>query len=88
MAGVVLAILVALTIVAGHDVLAGSGGVPASAAESRPAQSMTVVAQPGESLWTIAERYHGSASITSYLDTLVDLNGGPTIEVGQTIVLP
>jgi hypothetical protein len=88
-AGVVLAVLVALTIVAGHDVLAGSGGVPASAASSQPAHApATVIAQPGDNLWSIAAAHHGQSSITAYLDTLVDLNGGATIEVGQTIVLP
>ncbi len=88
-AGVVLAVLVALTIVAGHDVLAGSGGVPASAASSQPAHvPATVIAQPGDNLWSIAAAHHGQSSITAYLDALVDLNGGATIEVGQTIVLP
>jgi LysM repeat protein len=88
-AGVVLAVLVALTIVAGHDVLAGSGGVPASAASSQPAHApATVIAQPGDNLWSIAAAHHGDSSITAYLDTLVDRNGGATIEVGQTIVLP
>jgi hypothetical protein len=88
-AGVVLAVLVAVTIVAGHDVLAGSGGVPASAASSQPAHvPATVIAQPGDNLWSIAAVHHGDSSITAYLDTLVDLNGGATIEVGQTIVLP
>jgi LysM repeat protein len=88
-AGAVLAVLVAVTIVAGHDVLAGSGGVPASAASSQPAHApATVIAQPGDNLWSIAAAHHGDSSITAYLDTLVDLNGGATIEVGQTIVLP
>ena len=61
----------------GHDVLAGSGGDPASAAASQPAHApVTVVAQPGDTLWSIASAHHGEASITRYLDTLVDLNGG------------
>jgi nucleoid-associated protein YgaU len=88
-AGVVLAAIVALTIAAGLDVLAGSGGDPASAAPSQPAHApLTVIAQPGDNLWSIAAVHHGDGSITRYLDTLVDLNGGPTIEVGQTVLLP
>jgi LysM repeat protein len=47
-----------------------------------------LVAQPGDTLWSIASAHHGDVSITRYLDTLVDLNGGATIQVGQTIVLP
>jgi LysM repeat protein len=85
----VLAVFVAMGMVAAHDVLAGSGGVPASAAESLPALARTtVVAQPGDTLWSIASAHHGEVSLTRYLDTLVDLNGGPTIQVGQSIVLP
>jgi LysM repeat protein len=84
-----LATVVAVGSVAAHDVLAGSGGVPASAAESQPAHVRTrLIAQPGDSLWSIASAHHGDVSITRYLDTLVDLNGGATIQVGQTIVLP
>ena len=88
-AGTVLAVLVAVGSVAAHDVLAGSGGVPASAAVSLPAHARTeVVARPGDTLWSIASANHGDVSLTRYLDTLVDLNGGATIQVGQVIVLP
>jgi len=87
--GIALAVVVAVGSVAAHDVLAGSGGDPASAAASQPAHVRTeVIAQPGDTLWSIASAHHGDVSITRYLDTLVDLNGGPTIQVGQTIVLP
>ena len=89
MVGTVLAVLVAVGAVTTHDVLAGSGGVPASAAVSLPAQVRTrVVAQPGDTLWSIASAHHGQISITRYVDALVDLNGGPTIQAGQEVVLP
>jgi LysM repeat protein len=84
-----LAALFAVGVVAGHDVLAGSGGDPASAAVSQPAHAVrTVVAQPGDTLWSIASAHRGEISITRYLDTLVDINGGATIQVGQVITLP
>jgi hypothetical protein len=87
--GTVLAALVAVGAVATHDVLAGSGGVPASAAASQPAHArLTVIAQPGDTLWSLAAAHHGEISLTRYLDTLVDINGGPTIQVGQVITLP
>jgi nucleoid-associated protein YgaU len=87
--GTITAAIAAVGILATHDVLAGSGGVPASAAAGLPAhERVSVIAQPGDSLWTIASEYHGDASLTRYLDTLVDLNGGATIQVGQAIVLP
>lgn len=87
--GTLLAVLVAVGVVAAHDVLAGSGGDPASAAVSLPAQArIHVVAQPGDTLWSIASAHHGDISITRYVDTMVDLNGGPTIQAGQEVVLP
>jgi LysM repeat protein len=70
-------------------VLAGSGGVPASAAASLPAHARaTVVVRPGDTLWSIAEVHHGTVPLSHYVDALVDLNGGATIQVGQSVVLP
>lgn len=87
--GITLAVLVAAGAVLTHDVLAGSGGVPASAAASQPARTRTTVtAQPGDTLWSIAERHRGDISITRYVDTLVDLNGGASIQAGQAVLLP
>lgn len=85
--GTALAAFVAVGAVTTYDVLAGSGGVPASAAVSQPARS-TVVAQPGDSLWTIAQQHRGEVSLVRYVDKLVALNGGATIVVGQAVVLP
>ena len=87
--GTMLAAFVAVGAVATHDVLAGSGGDPASAAVSLPAQARTrVVAQAGDTLWSIASAHHGEISITRYVDALVDLNGGASIQAGQEVVLP
>lgn len=87
--GITTAAIVAIGMVATHDVLAGSGGVPASAAASQPAHvRSTITAQPGDTLWSIAEAHHGDVSLTRYVDKLVDLNGGPTIRAGQRVVLP
>ena len=85
--GTALAAFVAVGAVTAHDVLAGSGGVPASAAASQPARA-TVVARPGDTLWAIANEHRGEISVTRYVDKLVSLNGGPTIRVGQTVILP
>lgn len=87
--GTVLAVVVAVGAVAVHDVLAGSGGVPASAAASQPARvPATVTARPGDTLWSIAAERRGDVPIGRYVDRLVDLNGGPSIQAGQVIVLP
>ncbi len=89
--GGVLAAVVAVGTLAAHDVLAGSGGVPASAAEGLPALvdgPSALTAQPGDTLWAIAERHRGEVSLTRYVDKLVDLNGGPSLQAGQQVLLP
>jgi LysM repeat protein len=87
--GTVLAVLVAVSTVLAHDVLAGSSGGPASAAASQPALShLSVTAQPGDTLWSISEAHHGSVSLARYVDKLVDLNGGASIQAGQAVLLP
>ena len=69
--------------------LATSGGVPASAAGGGPVvERITVVAVSGDSLWTIAARHRGSTDHATYVDRLVRLNGGASIQAGQIVVLP
>jgi len=88
-AGGLLVGLLAICGVAAHDVLAGSGGVPASAAGAMPAPvRATVVAEPGDTLWSIAERWHGEVGFERYLEALINLNDGPFIQAGQSITLP
>jgi len=87
--GGILAVFVACGTVLTHDVLVGSGGVPASAAASRPALvRSSVTAQPGDTLWSIAQANRGDVSTDRYVDKLVDLNGGASIQAGQQVVLP
>lgn len=87
--GTVLATLVAGSAVFTHDVLAGSGGVPASAAASPPAQiRTTITAQPGDTLWSIAQAHRGGVPVVRFVDKLVDLNGGASIQAGQQVTLP
>lgn len=87
--GTALAAFVAVGAVTTYDVLAGSGGVPASAAVSQPARARVVVtAQPGDTLWSIAQAHRGEVRLTRYVDALVALNGGPSIQAGQAVVLP
>jgi len=85
--------LVAATIGAGalvaDSVLTGPGGVPASAAGAGTAgPGRTVRADPGDSLWSIAEAHRGDIGITRYVEALIELNGGTQIEAGQLVHLP
>lgn len=77
---------------------AGSGG-PAAAAPREHAAAVSiapapgavpavVVAEAGDSLWTIAERFHGETPVVDYVAQLVALNGGAAIRAGDAVVLP
>jgi nucleoid-associated protein YgaU len=48
----------------------------------------TYVVQPGDTLWRIAERFYGGADLGQVVDAMVTLNGGATIQAGQTLDLP
>ena len=85
--GTALAAFVAVGAVTAYDVLAGSGSAPASAVASQPARA-SVIAQPGDTLWAIAELHHGEIPIMRYVDQLVALNGGASLVAGQSVVLP
>jgi hypothetical protein len=87
--GTFLAVIVSVGIVTTHDVLAGSSGVPASAAAGQPTLvRSSITARQGDTLWSIASAHRGSIGITTYVDKLVDLNGGASIQTGQAVVLP
>jgi len=90
------AIVLVLFLGAGH-VVANRGGAPASASMIRPATSAAVlppaaahvyVAQAGDTLWSIGQRFHGHMALADYVDALVEANGGTEIQVSQAIALP
>jgi hypothetical protein len=87
--GLLLAGAVGSAALVAGNVLTGPGGVPASAAGAgRAALERTVLARPGDSLWSIAEVFHGDVAITRYVEALISRNGGTRIEAGQVVRLP
>ena len=98
----IAAALVALAVLAAGAVavvetvgaLADLGGRPAAASEASAATGTGVlqrsvhVAVPGDSLWSIADLYRGPVSRDRYVDALIGLNGGTSIQAGQAIRLP
>ena len=87
--GLLLAGVVGSAALVAGNVLTGPGGVPASAAGAGTAPlERTVRARPGDSLWSIAEVFHGDVSISRYVDALIGRNGGTRIEAGQVVRLP
>ena len=45
------------------------------------------VVRPGDTLWSIASSLT-DGSISSFVDDLVELNGGSSIDVGQRLIVP
>jgi hypothetical protein len=88
-AAAVTAVVIGVGVQFGTSVLSGPGGVPASATGAATAPSVVHVrAAPGDSLWSIAERFHGDVALTRYVDALIRLNGGTAIAAGQLVRLP
>ena len=77
-----------VAVVVALDPLAGSGGVPASAAGAAPATRAVHVARSGDTLWAIAHEHRGDVAHDRYLDALIGLNGDVGIEIGQAVRLP
>ncbi len=46
------------------------------------------VAQPGDTLWSIAAAHRGADSRSDEIDALLALNGGTVILAGQAVLLP
>ena len=65
-----------------------SGAVMGLAGAGTAPLERTVRARPGDSLWSIAEVFHGDVSITRYVDALIARNGGTRIDAGQVVRLP
>jgi hypothetical protein len=87
-----LLVMAAIAVVETVGALVDLGGRPAAASEipapgSASAPSLHVAA-PGDTLWSIAEQYRGAVSRDRYVDALIDLNGGTSIQAGQPVRLP
>ena len=68
-----------------------SGGRPAVASDFPSAGAdivRTHVAQPGDTLWSIADVHRGDVGQGRFVDALIDANGGTVIQIGQAVRLP
>jgi nucleoid-associated protein YgaU len=87
-----LVVLVAAMLVLGV-VIAGVIGTTGTSAQADQAvvgqlvEPRTVIAQPGDTLWAIAQRVAPQANISELVDELVRLNGD-AIVAGQLVRIP
>jgi Tfp pilus assembly protein FimV len=92
----VLAVAVVVVALAGARAvlrpLAGTSGArPLGATELPvpvPAGASTHVVVPGETLWDVARELQPTGDVRPVVDELAALNGGPTLQAGQVLVLP
>ena len=88
----VLVLTVALLAIASFTAvgpLLGGDGRPASASDIAAAPVVRIhVAQPGDTMWSIAQRYRGDVGHARFVDALIDVNGGTAVQVGEAIRLP
>ena len=66
----------------GRPLSATVGSAPATAGHE------TLLVQPGETLWDVARELQPTGDVRSLVDELASLNGGASLEAGQTLVLP
>jgi LysM repeat protein len=90
-AALVVVVLALMAIAASEMVgaLLDVDGRPAVASDIAAAPIVRIhVAQPGDTLWSIAEQYRGDVGQSRFVDALVAVNGGTSIQVGQAVRLP
>ena len=86
--------LAIIGLAASVGVLTGFQGTPASASgvqsvAANAATSVSIhVAQPGDTLWSIADTYRGDISRSRYIDVLIQMNGDTGVFSGEAIWLP
>jgi hypothetical protein len=82
-AALALLVLLALANVA----LQLTSGSARSGAATRPVVELSVVVEPGDTVWSIAESLARGGDVRPVVDALVDANGGADLEVGDRLVI-
>ena len=87
----VLAMVVALTVLATAALARFAGGDPSPAGDpsnGAVTAAPTVVVAPGDTLWSIAAAVAPDTDVRITVDQLIELNGSSPIVPGQELVLP
>ena len=82
---VAAAVLVLASLAMAGKAGAALGGLPLAAPERHPAESRFVV-QPGDSLWSIAERIQPDGDVRPVVDELSRARGGAPLVPGEVVV--
>ena len=82
-----VALVVGLALLVGVVQLAGGLLSASATAGAAPSEPVVLVAQPGDSYWSLAAEVHDGGDIRSTVDALVDANGGRALRAGDRIVV-
>lgn len=84
----VVALVAALTLLAGAALAGLAGGDPSPAAGVSAPATTSVVVQPGDTLWSIAAAVAPDVDVRITVDRLVALNGSSSLAAGQVLAIP
>lgn len=80
-------LLVGLALLVGSIQAVARVASASASAGSTPAVPVVLVAQPGDSYWSLANQVHEGGDLRSTVDTLVAANGGHDLRAGDRITL-
>jgi hypothetical protein len=81
-AGLALLLLVAIA-----NLALELGARPGSADDARPVVEVSVLVEPGDTVWSIARSLAGDGDVRPVVDALVEANGSPALAAGERLVL-
>lgn len=81
----VLAVLVLLSLVTTAARLLG--GDADAVGRARPVAELSVVVEPGDTVWSIAEALAGDDDVRPVVDAIVAANGGAQLVAGERLLL-
>jgi nucleoid-associated protein YgaU len=87
---IALAAVLVLLVISVADVVGGGSARASSSEVSTPVSTLSVVVEPGDSLWSIAERTAPSTDPREVVGRIRDLNGlrSNLIQPGEVLLVP
>jgi hypothetical protein len=83
-----VALVVGLAVVIGAAQFASHALSASASAGAAPTAPVVLVAQPGDSYWSLASKVYDGGDVRSVVDELVAANGGGDLHAGDRITLP
>jgi hypothetical protein len=89
LAGLVLGLLLSALPLLGGELIGWVTGTPGATVVEASGEPVVYVVQPGDTLWSIAERVNPPGRDLRYtVDRLSEVTGGSLLHPGQRVVIP